>query len=57
MSRRIRKLTKREKKIVKKLKKGKRPPLELLAELSDVHDQKIAALSKEYVIEASSADG
>jgi hypothetical protein len=54
--RRIKKLSKREHKIEKQLKKGKRPPAELLAELSDVQEQKVTALSKMYAVEVSSTD-
>jgi hypothetical protein len=56
MSRRLRKLNKREKRIVKKLKKGKKPPAELLSELTDVQEQKIAALAKKYLIETASVE-
>ncbi len=56
MSRRLRKLNTREKRIVKKLKKGKRPPAELLAELTDVQEQKVAALAKKYLVETAPAE-
>jgi hypothetical protein len=53
MSRRLRKLNQREKRIVRKLKKGKKAPAELLAELTDVQAQKVEALSKMYVVETT----
>jgi hypothetical protein len=56
MSRRLRKLNKREKRIVKKLKRGKKPSAELIAELTDVQEQKVATLAKKYVVETPSAE-
>jgi hypothetical protein len=56
MSRRLRKLNKREKRIVKKLKRGKKPPAELMAELTDVQEQKVATLARKYIVDTPSPE-